>query len=80
MVYRNVDQCTEMNYVKSIYKSSDRRHKDKKSKASIPGIIIAVYIFYKHVQSRKALISFVVSACPSVYLLISTSLPLGGFP
>ena len=30
MDYRNVDQYTEMSYVKSIYKSSDRRHKDKK--------------------------------------------------
>jgi len=54
--------------------------KIRNSIANIPRIIIAVYVFYTHVQSRKALISFVVSACPSVCLRVSTSLPLDGFP
>lgn len=54
--------------------------KIRNSKASFPGVIIAVYIFYTHVQPRKELISFVVSACPSVYLRVSTSLPRDGFP
>jgi len=69
-----------MNDVKSILNLQIGDIKIRNSEGSIPGIIIAVYIFIRMCSPWKALISFVVSACPSVYLRVLTSLPLDGIP
>jgi hypothetical protein len=51
------------------------------SEASIPGIIVAVYIFVRMCSREECLLA---SSCPPVllspYLCVSTSLTLDGFP